>query len=268
MDNVRTISRGVDLLAFLSRAGSATGSHIASQLGLSRPSTYRLLETLETCGLIRHSEADNKYSLAWPVRTLSSGLTDCSRVLCLATPVLYDLQQMLLWPTDLATHENGEMVIHESTHPVSPYSIETGIVGSRHPMLMGSLGRAYLAFCPDEERAEILRHFLPRCAGGQDFLNSRTQVEWILGRTRKDGFGSRNREFNSKTSSIAMPIRFGGRVMACMSVSWISSAMPFSKAVTQFVPPLQAACQTVEQRLLETSLLDASPDLSKAANAA
>jgi hypothetical protein len=53
-----------------------------------------------------------------------------------------------------------------------------------------------------------------------------------------------------------------------MSVSWISSAMPFSKAVTQFVPPLQAACQTVEQRLLETSLLDASPDLSKAANAA
>jgi hypothetical protein len=53
-----------------------------------------------------------------------------------------------------------------------------------------------------------------------------------------------------------------------MDVSWIASAMPFSKAVEQFFPPLQAACQTVEQRLLEASLLDAASDLPKAANAA
>lgn len=268
MDNVRTISRGVDLLAFLSRAGSATGSHIATQLGLSRPSTYRILETLETCGLVRHSPSDNKYSLAWPVRTLSSGLTDRNRVLCLATPVLYELQKQLLWPTDLATHENGEMVIHESTHPVSPYSIETGIVGSRHPILMGSLGRAYLAFCPDEERVEILRHFLARCAGDQEFLNSPAQIEWMISRTRKDGYGSRNREFNSKTSSVAMPIRFGGRVVACMDVSWISSAMPFGKAVAQFAPALRAACQKVEDRLLEASLLDSVSDMPNSVHAA
>jgi IclR family mhp operon transcriptional activator len=173
-----------------------------------------------------------------------------------------------MWPTDLATHENGEMVIHESTHPVSPYSIETGIVGSRHPILMGSLGRAYLAFCPDEERVEILRHFLPRCAGDQEFLNSPAQIEWIISRTRKDGFGSRNREFNSKTSSVAMPIHFGGRVVACMDVSWISSAMPFSKAVAQFFPALQAACQKVEDRLLEASLLDSASNMPNSVHAA
>ena len=268
MESVRTISRGIDLLAFLNRAGRATGSHIASQLGLSRPSTYRILETLETCGLVRHTASDNKYALAWPVRTLSSGLTDRCRLLCIATPVLYELQEMLLWPTDLATHENGEMVIHESTHPVSPYSIEAGIVGSRHPMLMGSLGRAYLAFCPDQEREEILRHFFPRCTGGQEFLNSKTQVEWLLGRTRKDGFGSRNCEINAKTSSIALPIRMGGRVVACMDVSWISSAMPFDKAVAQFLAPLQAACEKIEQRLLETSLMDTLADRSLTADAA
>jgi len=255
MENIRTISRGIDLLTFLNRAGSSTGSHIASQLGLSRPSTYRILETFEICGLVRHSAVDNKYSLAWPARTLCSGLTHRSRVLCIATPLLYDLQKKLLWPTDLATHENGEMVIHESTHSISPYSIETRMVGSRHPMLLGSLGRAYISFCPDGEREEILRQFLPRCTGGNDYFASRTQINRMIDRTRTDGFGSRDRDVNSKTSSIAAPIRVGGRVLACMDVSWISSAMPFAEAIAQFYPALEGACRSVEQRLLKDTLL-------------
>jgi IclR family mhp operon transcriptional activator len=268
MENVRTISRGIDLLSFLNSVGSSTGSHIASRLGLSRPSTYRILETLEACGLVRHSAEDNKYSLDWPARTLSSGLTDRNRVLCIATPVLYELQERLLWPTDLATHENGEMVIHESTHPVSPYSIEPKMVGSRHPMFLGSLGRAYISFCPDDEREEILRHFLPRCTGGHEYFSSPAQIEWMISRTRIDGFGSRHRDVNVKTSSIAIPIKLGDRVLACMDVSWITSAMSFEKAVAQFCPPLQSACRTVEERLLRSSLLDMGADVPLTANAA
>src|SRR5579862_2375086 len=98
MDNIRTVTRGVDLLTYLCQVGSSTGSAIASHLGLSRPSTYRLLETLETCGLVRHRASDNKYVLAWLARTLCSGLTERNRVLCLATPMLYELQKELPWP--------------------------------------------------------------------------------------------------------------------------------------------------------------------------
>lgn len=255
MENVRTIARGIDLLEFLNKSGKATGAHIASQLGLSRPSTYRILETLEACGVVRYSADDNKYALDWPIHTLTSGLTDRSRVLCIATPYLYELQKELLWPTDLAIHENGEMVIHESTHPISPYSIETGIVGSRHPILLGSLGRAYISFCPEKEREEIFRNFFSRCTGGCEYLSSLEQIEWMITRTRADGFGSRQRDVNAKTSSIAVPIRHNGRVLACMDVSWISSAMSYDEAVRKFLPALDAA-RTAVERELEPSRLN------------
>lgn len=249
MENVRTISRGIELLEFLNESGKATGSHIASQLGLSRPSTYRLLETFKACGVVRYSTEENEYALDWPIHTLSSGLTDRTRVLCVATPHLYELQKEILWPTDLATHENGEMVIHESTHPVSPYSIETGIVGSRHPIFFGSLGRAYISFCPEKEREEIIKNFFMRSTGGE-YFSSPDQIDWMIEKTRADGFGSRQREFNAKTSSIAVPIRLNGRVLACMDVSWIASAMPHDEAVRKFFPALDATRLAVERELL------------------
>ncbi|EGY02669.1 DNA-binding transcriptional activator MhpR [Nitrospirillum viridazoti Y2] len=249
MDNVRTISRGIDLLEFLNRSGKATGAHIASQLGLSRPSTYRILETLAACGVIRYSAQDNKYALDWPAQTLASGLTERSRVLCVATPYLYELQKEVLWPTDLAIHENGGMVIKESTHPISPYSIESGIVGSRHPILCGSLGRAYISFCPKREREEILKNFFSRCTGGYECFSSMAQIEWMIAKARADGFGSRQQDVNAETSSIAVPIRFLGRVLACMDVSWIASAMTFDEAVKKFYPPLDAARCAVERQL-------------------
>lgn len=254
MENVRTISRGIDLLEFLNRSGKATGAHIASQLGLSRPSTYRILETLEACGVVRYSAQENKYALDWPIHTLSSGLTDRSRVLCVATPYLYELQKKVLWPTDLAIHENGEMVIHESTHPVSPYSIEAGIVGSRHPVMLGSLGRAYISFCPEKEREEILRNFFSRCTGGCEYFSSREQIDWMIAKTQADGFGSRQRDVNAKTSSIAVPIRSNGRVLACMDVSWIASAMPYEEAVEKLYPELDAARLAVERELSSTKI--------------
>lgn len=256
MENVRTISRGIDLLEFLNRSGKATGAHIAAQLGLSRPSTYRILETLEACGVVRYSNEDNKYALAWPAQTLASGLTERSRVLCVATPHLYELQKKLLWPTDLAIHENGGMVIKESTHPISPYSIESGIVGSRHPILCGSLGRAYISFCPQRERDEILKNFFSRCTGGYEYFSSMSQIEWMIAKTQADGYGSRQRDVNAKTSSIAVPIRSMGRVLACMDVSWISSAMTFDEAVKKFLPPLDEARLAVERELAAESLVN------------
>lgn len=253
MESVRTIGRGLAVMNFLHRQGRSTGSHVASQLGLSRPSTYRILETLQACGVVRHCERDNSYVLDWLAATLSGGFTSRERVVNIATPVLHELQQELLWPTDLATHENGEMVIHETTHPVSPYSIEARTGGSRHPILSGSLGRAYLSFCPDREREEILRHFLKRCSGGREELSTTRHIDWVVRQTRADGYGSRHREFNAKTSSIALPIRSEGRVAACMSVNWISVAMPLATAVERLLPPLARAVETVEQRLAESA---------------
>jgi IclR family mhp operon transcriptional activator len=82
------------------------------------------------------------------------------------------------------------------------------------------------------------------------------QIERMIAKTRTDGFGSRQQDVNAKTSSIAVPIRFQGRVLACMDVSWIASAMTYDEAVEKFYPPLDAARSAVERQLAAEALVN------------
>lgn len=245
-ENIRTLVRGLDVLRHLNRVGADTGQHIAACLGLSRPTIYRILGTLEKCGLVARNEADATYRVTKGVRGLSEGLTQEAWALWIATPFLYELQEDLLWPTDLTTIEDGQMIIRETTHGVSPYSIESGMVGSRHPLLSSSFGRAYLAFCPEHERHELLA---PLRTAGADITARLAcdQIERMVRETRACGFGSRQREVHVKTSSIAVPLRHEGRVIACMSVVWIASAMDFSAAVQKCHPALARAQAQIER---------------------
>ena len=140
--NIRALVRGLDVLRHLNRTGGDTGHDVAASLALPRPTVYRILGTLEDCGMVARDPATSIYSVASGARDLSSGVTDEMSALWIATPILYELQQEVLWPTDLATYENGQMVIRETTHAVSPYSIDTGMLGSRHSLLNSSFGRA------------------------------------------------------------------------------------------------------------------------------
>lgn len=249
-DNIRALVRGLEVLKHLNRVRSDSGQCIAASLDLSRPTTYRILGTLEACGLVARNATDNTYSVTREVSALSRGLTIEAWVLWVATPILYDLQREVHWPTDLATYEGGEMVIRESTHAVSPYSIETGMIGSRHSMLHSSFGRAYLAFCPEAER----RNIIGRLASGPTpegvLASSPEHLERIIQETRAQGYAARRREVHVKTSSIAVPLRYRDRVVACMNVVWIASAIEFHKAASQFYPALAAAQEKIERELV------------------
>ena len=49
---IRALSRGVNTLKILNETGGATCQVIAGKLGLSRPTVYRILETLVDSGLV------------------------------------------------------------------------------------------------------------------------------------------------------------------------------------------------------------------------
>jgi DNA-binding IclR family transcriptional regulator len=72
----------------------------------------------------------------------------------------------------------------------------------------------------------------------------------LIQRTRARGYADRQREIHAKTSSIAVPIRYCGRVVACMNVVWIASAMEFSQAEAKCYPALAAAQEKIERELI------------------
>jgi IclR family mhp operon transcriptional activator len=120
------------------------------------------------------------------------------------------------------------------------------MIGRRLPMLRTSTGRAYLSFCPQAERAIILKH-LRRIDDPEDrpFLAERA-LNAMIEQTGARGYAIRDAgEYNPKTSSIAVPIHGPDHILGCFSVIWIRSALAVQDAIAQFLEPMQQAAALV-----------------------
>jgi IclR family mhp operon transcriptional activator len=248
--DVRSLARGLQILSEVSRSGGVQPGCLSARLGIPRPTVYRLLETMEQLGFVSRSASDSRFRVTAQVRALAAGYDTEHQLFEAAGPVINELSDELVWPIDISIYEEGAMLIQETTHSRSPLSIDRGMIGRRLPVLRTAPGRAYLAFCPEKERAEIINH-LRKLEDPEDrpFLDPQ-DLSSMIDATRAVGYGRRVGEaFIPKTSSIAVPIRIDGGVAACLAVIWITSALTIEEAVARFLDPLRLGADKIADRL-------------------
>lgn len=248
-NSVRALERGLKILEALNRCHGAKAQQIARMVDLPRPTTHRLLETLDGLGYITRSKADDSWHLTLQIKALSAGFHDDVWVTRVAAPVIHALGHEILWPVDLVTFENDAMIVRDTTHGESPFSIDRGMAGAHLPILLTSGGRAYLAFCPEQERAAIIDRMRRSDAPDHALARDDNFVNRLIADTRQAGFGSRTEGFNPHTASISMPVHGNGRVLACVSVIWMSRALSFSESIERNLPPLKRAVAQIEAQL-------------------
>ena len=231
--NVRALVRGLDVLLAVNQKNAANIPQITKMTGMPRPTVYRMLETLRRQGYVVRSPTDDCWRTTLKTKSLSSGFRDEDWVSQHAVPHMTELGKRILWPLDLVTFENFEMVVRESTQSISPFSIDHGVVGQSLPLLATSGGRCYLAFCNDSERNLILNGLKNLKHLNEEYLQSAPYLDYILGQTRALGLGFRREGFRPHTMSISAPIRAGERVIACLTLIWIASALSFNKVLEQ-----------------------------------
>jgi IclR family mhp operon transcriptional activator len=72
----------------------------------------------------------------------------------------------------------------------------------------------------------------------------------MIEQTVRRGYAVRSEgEFNSKTSSIAVPIVRDGLVLGCISIIWISTALKLDEAIAQCFAPLRDAAAAIPVNL-------------------
>lgn len=253
-ETIRTLTRGLNVLRILNETGGAPCQAIATELGLSRPTVYRILVTLVDCGLVS-ADDDKVYRPTLETHALGNGLTDKAWAVWSAIPEMIKLQKNVQWTCEIATFEDYAMVRRDSTHLVNPFRIDIREFDDRQrSMLTSALGRAYLAFCPKREAELILAH-LERCGDHIDpqaSVGPRTRAALQL--VREQGYALEQRIAYPYATSIAAPIRYGERVLACINIAWIARAIELEKALESFLPELKRA-----QAAIESSLERASP---------
>ena len=259
--HVQGLSRGLALLHALSRSagGWASIAELSERTGLHRTTVRRLLETLQAEGYVRRSASDDSYRLNQKVRQLSDGFTDDEWISEVANPVLGELLQQLVWPSDLSTLDGDCMLVRETTHRFSPLSFHRAMIRQRMPILFTAAGRAYLAWCSDEERKQILGLLVAGNDEQASFARNRILVTQMLEKTRRQGYATNEGEWQEqlKVAAIALPIRHKGGILACINVVFLKKAMSVADAAERYLPALQAAIAKIEGMLEANQYLPA-----------
>jgi IclR family mhp operon transcriptional activator len=247
---LRTLDRGLNVLGHLNTVRSATAQDIAKAVKLPLPTVYRIIETLSFGGYVERANfADNAYQLAIGVRRLSGGMTVESVFISVATPVLFGRRNQLKWPSAVSTYVDGAIAVRESTDRFSPNSIGTCAVGMRIPMLSTPLGWAYLAFCSDEQRNEILTHLRRSQAPEDRVARDSLHVSREIRAVRANGYCVSDDVQYKHRSSIALPVLSRGMVLGCISTVWPSTLQTRQAAIAGCLPILREAKAEIEHKL-------------------
>ncbi|GAA4406955.1 transcriptional regulator [Advenella faeciporci] len=259
--HVRGLSRGLAILKALNQmqSGHASSQQLSQMVGLHRTTVRRLLETLITEGLVRRSDSDDTYRLTIKVRELSEGFTDDEWISSMAAPLMGELMQRIVWPSDLTTSDGSEMIIRETTHRYSPLSFHRAMVGRRLPMLLTSAGRAYFANINDSEQENILSLLRSGSAGEEQaaLANDSAYIKNLIRSVRNAGFAWNRGDWSDqqKISAIAVPIIHRTRVLGCLNVVYLTKAMSKKEAEVKFIQPLQDISSKIESMMEKQQLL-------------
>jgi IclR family mhp operon transcriptional activator len=245
----RAVARTVALIRAMNELGVARVSELSRATQIPRPSLYRMLETLYTLGYVQRRDGEERFELTVLVRTLSEGFNDEPWVRNVAQPVMEALQREIVWPTDISTFFGNAMYLRGTTRRHSPLTIDTASAGLRLPMLQSASGRAYLAFCSQAERAAIVANLKRSHEPADRSARDAGMIRSLVAATRKKGYGERHGEVFAKTGAIAVPVRQCDRVLACLSISFIASALTPREAAARYLAHLRGAANDIESRL-------------------
>jgi IclR family mhp operon transcriptional activator len=255
--SIRALERGLDVLQALQTGPGAGLKELHEITGLPKATLLRILRTLSERNLIWQRLADGAYLPS--SRRRAAAVDDASALVEVASPIMARLCERVNWPSVLAVRRGGEMEIIETNRPVSHVShLPIGPVGARINMLLTSTGRAYIGFCSQAEREEILEILRHSAAPADAFARDPVWVARTVAQTQAQGYGRRDPAMTGEgrgpmpddgRNSIAVPIIVAGQVVAAMNLTWTRRAAGAGQIVADYLGELRAAAAEMAREL-------------------
>ena len=212
-----------------------SAGEIAARTGLARPTTYRLLQTLQRLGYVRH--VDGGYEVTHRVLRLGSGYLGQEGFPRRAQQVVDALTGEVGEHSAAAVLDDGEVLAVAAAHsPHSRYLSVAVRVGQRLPAATTALGRVLLAYGGEEQP-------VAGPEGGDAGLTAEDR-ETIV----RCGFAVVDGLLESGLVSIGVPVRDrSGRVAAALSVAGNSGRVTVTSLERDVLPHLLRAAAELQR---------------------
>lgn len=258
---IRALDRGLEVLGYLQKARTASLHDLYLATGLPKATLTRVLTTLEGRGLIWQRLADGAFMASHTYLPRSPQIHDEGFLVEVAAPILERLCKKVSWPSVLAVPRLTYMEVIETNRPRSYFShLALGPIGFRINMPRSASGRAYLAFCSEDERQTILQRLAASNDPGNYLANKPSAMVKILEETRQRGYGTRaadfgghfektRREVDDHRDSIAVPVWGGDEVIGVVNLTWIQKAVTVQQIAKTCLPHLTQATREISMKL-------------------
>jgi IclR family mhp operon transcriptional activator len=247
---VQSVERALALLVELNKQRATTIGELHRRTRLPKPTIVRLLETLIGLGYVSSDDRLGGYQVTSHVSMLSCGFHGTTMVIEAARPWAIDLTRKLKWPVAIAALDKDAVYVRFSTIPDSPVSPFHATINMRLSLISRALGRAYLAFCPREER-DLLVHMLAASKDSEDHPRELESIVPALVKSiRRRGYAERDPRVEPKSSAtVAVPIMSEKRVLATFGLTYFRSAVPPAAVASTLVRPLREAAREIEHSI-------------------
>ncbi|MCJ7511548.1 MAG: IclR family transcriptional regulator [Anaerolineales bacterium] len=225
--------------------GGATLADLSTQLRMPKSTTHRYLTTLVSLGLAERTGTDH-FRLGTRIIELAGTYLAKSDLRAESRAILEELAAQTAETVHLAVPSGGEVVYiakFESIHAIRMYSH----IGARLPIVCTALGKAILAFLPEEQRAEILSQ--PFKARTPKTITHPPAMAKELESIRSKGFAIDDEENEVGVCCVGAPVfDYTSVVIAALSVSGPISRMNPERCV-ELGPPVRQAALRISQRM-------------------
>jgi DNA-binding IclR family transcriptional regulator len=240
---VQSVGKALSILELFDEDHPAfTMTEIANRTGLNRATAYRFCQTLLGLGYLE-SAGDGALRPGLKAVSLARAALGSRELPELALPYLRELQHTTGETVNMALLDGDEVVYVERLLSDSLLTLRL-FVGSRLPALGSSLGRAMLAFLPDEEVDQMIERTDLKPATERSITDP-DRLRGELRRIRSRGYAMNDQEVVMGITGVAAPV-FGvsGEPIAAINLS-IPHPVKADQIETELAPAVLATARSI-----------------------
>ncbi|RMR36684.1 Transcriptional regulator, IclR family [Pseudomonas syringae pv. coriandricola] len=211
--------------------GGERVTQLAQRVGLSQPTTHRLLRSLMDEGMVEQDLLSKRYRLSIEFFALAARAGNTGNLRDVVRPSLLRLSASLGDSLFLLARSGFDAICLDRSEGPYPIRTFTGDIGGRVALGVGQGSLAILAFLPEDERETVIAYNLPRLKDFHlyDEVFLRSEVENV----RRLGYAGRNTGALPGMAGLAVPILDrNGRAMAALSVATITDRLGPDRLMT------------------------------------
>lgn len=232
----------LEQLAALDRAFTLADAVQGS--GWPKPTVHRMLQQLETGGLIVREPDGRRYQLGERALLLAETLMRGSTRQGVRRAVLRQLVAEVGESCNLTALAGAEVMYLDRVETAFPLRMELR-PGSRVPLHCSASGKLFLAHMPPAKRAALIEQ-MPRERLTPQTLTEPAELEAEFQRIRQVGYSVDAEEFIAGMVCVAVPVRpvSGSEPRVALALQAPAARMPL-EAVLRQVPALERAAQAM-----------------------